>query len=162
MWRQLRKSQGLGWSVAIKRSVDVMTVEEKPRSGLICSCIERSVDVRTVEEKPRSGLVWKWERFCLTLKTVLLFFSQHDSFTWCFGLAWKWERVCLFPWRQFHLRCTRVTALDVRVPFFTPTEDAKARWKTTWIKSPRNHFLLTIVIKINNECVSKCLLHCLE
>ena len=30
------------------------------------------------------------------------------------------------------------------------------------IKSPRNHFVLIIMIKINNECVSKCLLHCLE
>ena len=46
---------------------------------------------------------------------------------------------------------------------FTPTEDAKARWKTTWIKSSRNlFFLLIIMIKINNECVSKCLRHCLE
>ena len=35
-------------------------------------------------------------------------------------------------------------------------------WKTTWIKSPRNNFLWIIMIKINNECVSKCLLLCLE
>ena len=42
----------------------------------------------------------------------------------------------LFPRKL--LGCTRVTALDVRVPSFTLTEDAKARWKTTWIKSLRN------------------------
>ena len=51
---------------------------------------------------------------------------------------------------------------DVRVPSFTLTEDAKARLKTTWIKSPRNHFLLIIMIKVNIECVFKCLLQCLE
>ena len=47
-------------------------------------------------------------------------------------------RMCQIRYNLFPrnlLGCTRVTALDVRVPSFTPTEDAKARFKTTWFKS---------------------------
>jgi len=69
-------------------------------------------------------------------------------------------RYKLFP--RNILGCTRFTALDVRVPSFTPIEDTKGLLKITWIKSPRNHFVLFIIIKINNVYVSKCLLHCLE
>ena len=32
----------------------------------------------------------------------------------------------------------------------------------TWIKSQRNHFLWIRLIKFNNECASKCILHWLE
>ena len=42
------------------------------------------------------------------------------------------------------------------------TINAKAWWKSTWIKSLRNHFLWIILIKFNNECASKCILHWLE
>ena len=48
-------------------------------------------------------------------------------------------RYKLFPRKP--LGCTKGTALDVRVPSFTPTEDAKARWKTTRIKSGRRGLL---------------------
>ena len=69
-------------------------------------------------------------------------------------------RYKLFP--RSILGCTRFTTLDVKVPSFTPTEDTKVLLKITLFKSPRNHFVLIIIIKINNNCVSKCPLHCLE
>ena len=74
-------------------------------------------------------------------------------------------RVCQTRYKLFPrniLGCTRFTALDVKVPSFTQTEDTKGLLKITLLKSPRNHFVLIIIIKINNEYVSKCFLHCLE
>jgi len=74
-------------------------------------------------------------------------------------------RVCQTRYKLFPrsiLGCTRFTALDVRVPSFTPTENTKVLLKITISKSPRNLFVLIIIIKMINKCVSKCPLHCLE
>ena len=71
-----------------------------------------------------------------------------------------WTRYNLFP--KNLLWCTRVTALNVRVPSFAPTVGANMRLKNTWFKSPEKQLLLNIMTKINNDSVSQCLLHCLK
>ena len=72
----------------------------------------------------------------------------------------SWTRYNLFP--KNLLGCTRVTALNVRVPSFAPTVDAKMRFKNTWLKSPKKQLSLSVMTKINNDSVPQCLLHCLK
>ena len=60
------------------------------------------------------------------------------------------------------LRCTRVTALNVRLPSSAPTVGAKMRLKNTWFKSPKKQLSLNIMTKINNDSVYQCLLRCLK
>ena len=72
----------------------------------------------------------------------------------------SWTRYNLFP--KNLSRCTRVTALTVRVPSFAPTEGAKMRFKNIWLKSPKKQLSLYIMSKINNDSVYQCLLHCLK
>ena len=71
-----------------------------------------------------------------------------------------WTRYNLFP--KNLLGCTRVTALNVRVPSFAPTVGAKMRLKNTWFKSLEKQLSLNIMTKVNNDRVSQCLLHCLK
>ena len=71
-----------------------------------------------------------------------------------------WTRYNLFP--KNRLGCTRVTALNVRVPSFAPTVGAKMRLKNTWFKSPKKQLLLNTMSKINNASVPHCLLHFLK
>ena len=60
------------------------------------------------------------------------------------------------------LGCTRVTALNVRVPSSAPTVGAKTRLKNTWLRSLKKQLLFNIMTKINNDSLSQCLLHCLK
>ena len=71
-----------------------------------------------------------------------------------------WTRYNLFP--KNLLGCTRVTALNVRVPSFAPTVVAKMRFKNTWLKSPKKQLSLNIMTEINNDSVFQCRLYCLK
>ena len=64
--------------------------------------------------------------------------------------------------RKESLGCTRVTALNVRLPSFAPTVGAKVQLKNTWFKSPKKQLSLNIMTKINYDSVSQCLLQCLK
>ena len=72
----------------------------------------------------------------------------------------SWTRYNLFP--KNLLGCTRVTALNVRVPSSAPTVGAKMPFKNTWLKSPKKQLSLNIMTTISNDSVSQCLLHCLK